>query len=84
MPSSDGIGAITITCGCGIRIAGETAEGASGRRGRRGGAGAGATGHAVDARGLQGFGQTHGRQDGGQPPRQPRLSPPEVPSNSGG
>jgi hypothetical protein len=39
-------------------------------------AGAGAASHAVDARGLEGFRQAHRRQDGGEPPRQPRLARP--------
>jgi hypothetical protein len=33
----------------------------------------GAAGDAVDARGLEGFGDDHRRQDGGEPPRQHRL-----------
>jgi hypothetical protein len=41
-----------------------------------GGAGAGAAGDAVDAGGLQGFGQGHGRQDGGAPVRHYRLARP--------
>lgn len=36
--------------------------------------GAGAAGHTRDARRLQRFGQTHRRQDGGQPTRQHRLA----------
>ena len=42
---------------------GATREGRDQRR-----AGAGETGDAVDACGLEGFGEGHGRQDGGEPP----------------
>jgi hypothetical protein len=42
-----------------------------------GGAGAGAAGDAVDARGLEGFRESHRRQAGREPPRQPRLPRPE-------
>jgi hypothetical protein len=33
-------------------------------------------GDAMDAGGLQRFRQAHGRQDGGEPPRQPRRARP--------
>jgi hypothetical protein len=39
-----------------------------------GGAVAGKAGHAVDARGVERFGQGHIRQDGGEPTRQHRLA----------
>jgi hypothetical protein len=50
--------------------------GATGARGDHGGAGAGAAGDAVDAGGVKGFGQRHGRQDGGEPTGQHRLPRP--------
>jgi hypothetical protein len=50
--------------------------GAKGARGDQGGAGAGEAGDAVDAGGFDGFGQRHGRQDGGEPVRQHRLARP--------
>jgi hypothetical protein len=40
------------------------------------GAVAGAPGDAMEAGGLEGFGERHRRQDGGEPPRQPRLPSP--------
>jgi hypothetical protein len=45
------------------------------RDGRR--AVTGAAGAAVDARGLEGVGRAQRRQDGGEPPRQPRLPQPQ-------
>jgi hypothetical protein len=47
--------------------------GATWARGAEGGAVAGAAGDVRDARGVEGFGEGHGRQEGGQPARQPRL-----------
>jgi hypothetical protein len=46
----------------------------AGRDQRR--AGAGAASDAVEARGLEGLGQAHRRQEGGEPPRQPRRARP--------
>jgi hypothetical protein len=43
--------------------------GSTGARGDQGGAGAGAAGDVMDAGGVEGFGQRHGRQDGGEPLR---------------
>jgi hypothetical protein len=37
---------------------------------------AGEAGDAMDARGVEGFGEGHGRHDGGEPPRQPRFPSP--------
>ena len=37
---------------------------------------AGEASDAMDARGLNGFGEGHGRQDGGEPPRQHRFTRP--------
>jgi hypothetical protein len=51
-------------------------RGATRVRGDDGGAGAGEAGDAVDAGGFNGFGEGHRRQDGGEPPRQPRLPHP--------
>jgi hypothetical protein len=56
-------------------------RGAKRARGDQGGAGAGQAGDAVDAGGLQGFGQGHGGQDGGEPVRQHRLARPGGASN---
>jgi hypothetical protein len=42
----------------------------------QGGAITGPAGDAMDARGFDGFGEGHGRQDGGEPPRQQRLPRP--------
>jgi hypothetical protein len=42
-------------------------------------AGAGEAGDAVDACGLNGLGESHRRQDGGEPPGQPRLARPGWP-----
>ena len=42
-------------------------------RGHQGGAGAGEAGDAVDAGGVEGFGQAHRRQDGDEAAGQPRL-----------
>jgi hypothetical protein len=42
-------------------------------------AGTGEAGHVMDARGLQGFGETHGRHNGGQPACQHRLPYPRWP-----
>jgi hypothetical protein len=56
---------------------------AKGARGDHGGADAGQASHAMDARGLQCFGQAQRRQDGGQPPRQPRCSRPRCPRSNG-
>jgi hypothetical protein len=39
-------------------------------------AGAGAAGDAMEARRLKGFGEGHGRQDGGESPRQHRRARP--------
>jgi hypothetical protein len=50
--------------------------GPTGAHGDQGGAGAGEAGDAVEAGGLEGFGPRHGRQDGGEPVRQPRLARP--------
>jgi hypothetical protein len=50
--------------------------GATGARGDYGGVGAGEAGDAVDACGFNGFGQRHGRQDGGESVRQHRLARP--------
>ena len=47
--------------------------GASGDQDRAAG---GPAGDTVEARGLEGVGQAHRRQDGGEPPRQPRLPRP--------
>jgi hypothetical protein len=52
---------------------------ARGARGDHGGAGAGKASDAMDARGLQCFGQAQRRQDGGQPARQPRCPRPRWP-----
>jgi hypothetical protein len=38
------------------------------------GAGPGEVGDAGDAGGVEGFGESHRRQDGGEPARQPRLA----------
>jgi hypothetical protein len=46
----------------------------AGRNQRR--AVAGAAGAAMDARGVDGLGEGHGRQDGGEPPGQPRRARP--------
>ena len=48
-------------------------RGATRPRGDQGGAGAGAAGDARDAGGVEGFGEGHRGQDGGQPAGQPRL-----------
>jgi hypothetical protein len=45
-------------------------------RGDEGGAVPGAAGDAVDARGVDGFGEGHRQQNGGEPPCQPRLARP--------
>jgi hypothetical protein len=50
--------------------------GATRPRGHQGRARAGEAGDAMDARGLDGLGQGQRRQDGGEPPRQPRLARP--------
>src|SRR5215510_9631075 len=50
--------------------------GATRTGGDQGGAVAGEAGDAVDARGLKGFGEGHGRQHGGESPGQPRLPRP--------
>jgi hypothetical protein len=44
--------------------------------GDQGRTGAGTAGDAMDARGVEGFGEGHGRHDGGEPPRQPRFPSP--------
>jgi hypothetical protein len=52
-------------------------RGATRARGDQGGAGAGAAGDTMEARGLEGFGQAHRRQNGGQaanPPGSARES----------
>jgi hypothetical protein len=51
-------------------------RGATRPRGDQGGAGAGAAGDAMDARGLEGVGEAHRGQDGGEPPSQHRLASP--------
>ena len=51
-------------------------RGATRARGDDGGAGAGEAGDAMDARGLQRFGESHRRQNGGQPTRQHRRPHP--------
>jgi hypothetical protein len=55
---------------------GRVRRGATRPRGDRGGAGAGAAGDTLGARRLEGFGEAPRGQDGGQPPRQPRLPHP--------
>jgi hypothetical protein len=57
--------------------------GAKGAGRHQRGAVAGEAGDAMDARGLQRVGQTHGRHDGGQPPRQPRRPHPRWPREEG-
>jgi hypothetical protein len=56
--------------------------GAARPRGDDRGASAGAAGDAMDARGLEGFGEAHRGQDGGQPARQHRLARPRGPRRS--
>jgi hypothetical protein len=51
-------------------------RGATRPRGDHGGALAGEAGDAVEAGGLEGFGEAHRGQDGGEPARQPRRPHP--------
>jgi hypothetical protein len=47
----------------------------------QGGTGTSATGHAMDARGLDGLAEGHRRPEGGEPPRQHRLAGSEITSH---
>jgi hypothetical protein len=51
-------------------------RGATRPRGDQCGAGAGAAGEAMEAGGLEGFGEGRGWENGGGPPRQQRLARP--------